>query len=601
MWHLEPLPARGGMLGSTQLNQFEGHRFQREEDLFVRETTQNSIDNPRGEQKPRIVFRLVTLDGAKKAKFLKRTELDQLYGNTGLLKEADKDNELRTVGSARSLSLLYIEDFNTTGLDGVIADPKSNWMRFNLHGDAQKLKEELKIGSYGFGKSVLSRASGTRSFIVFTAIEPNSKDAHDYRLMGHTFQNLFEKGGKHYSGRGWFCEDSDSQGDPTPFVNDQASKLAEELGFSDRSNGETGTSFLLIGTCPAKQPLSISSIRHAFETWWWPCLLDDLIDVEFWENGIKQDGPAPRLRSDLVPYIKCKSKLDAGVGDDVDLTSFQPLNGKKLGKLGLTLAADETVFTERTHPKAPGPRRVARTRARGGMITEYRDFGTEKRVAFVGYYHADDDIDRALKLAEPAEHDEWSPVNQRLTRFANGREIVEAIDDRTRTACYLFQRKHSAMRAPISERLPELERILGAAFDPQAGGTGPGGKGPKKAEQLLSVEFPGSAVLAPTMAYGTNTNRIDGTIRFQLRKGYRQAKRVGIWLLLNVAEDANQAKGEPLKLKVVEAKSGKQLISGTDPRFVLELKPGQPVDVRVESVPYPRHQTVLFDHGEYKP
>jgi hypothetical protein len=601
VWHLEPLPARGGMLGSTQLNQFEGHRFQREEDLFVRETTQNSIDNPTGKQKPRIVFRLVTLDGAKKAKFLKKTKLDELCDNTGLLNEADKDNELRTVGASRSLSLLFIEDFHTTGLDGVIADPKSNWMRFNLHGDAQKLKEELKIGSYGYGKSVLSRAAGTRSFIVFTAIEPNSKDSDAFRLMGHTFQNLFEKGGRHFSGRGWFCEKSDSQGDPIPFVNDRAQALAKELGFSDRGDGETGTSFLLIGTCPAKQPLSIASIRHAFETWWWPSLIDDHIDVEFWENGDRQDGPAPMMRTDLAPYIKCKSRLDTGVGDDVHPTIFQTLNGKKLGKLGLALAADESVFGERSHPKSPGPRRVARTRARGGMITEYRDFGTEKRVAFVGYYCADDDIDRALKLAEPSTHDEWSPVNQRLTRFPHGREIVEAVDDRTRTACYLFQRKHSAMRAPLSERLPELERILGAAFDPQAGGAGPGGKGPKKSEQLLSVEFPGSPVLAPTMAYGTSMNRIDGMIRFQLRKGFRQPKRVGIWLLLNVAEDANQAKGEPLELKIVDAKSGKPIFSGADPKFMLELKPGQAVDVHVESVAYPRHQTVLFDHGEYKP
>jgi hypothetical protein len=330
--------------------------------------------------------------------------------------------------------------------------------------------------------------------------------------------------------------------------------------------------------------------------------LDDRLDVELWENGIQQEGPAPRTRGDLVPYIKCKAKLDSGVGNDVDVTTFRPFDGKKLGRLGLTLAADESVFGDCSNPKTPGPRRVARTRARTGMITEYRgDFGTDKRVAFVGYYFADDEIDMALKLAEPSTHDEWAPANQRLTRFPNGREIVEEIDKRTRNACYEFQRTNSAMRAPLSERLPELERILGAAFDPQAGGSGRKGKSTKKSETLASVEFPGSPVLAPAMAYGAITNRIDGSIRFQLRHGLRQPKRVGIRLLLNVAEDANQAKGEPLALTVTDAKSGKQLYSGDDPRFVLALKPGEPVDVRVESVDYPRHQTVLFDHGEYKP
>jgi len=589
------------MLGSTQLNQFEGHRFQQEEDLFVRETTQNSIDNPQGDHKPRIVFRLVTLEGVKKTKFLKLTELAGLHGNEGLLKEADKDNELLTVDGAGSLSLLYIEDFNTIGLDGVIADPKSNWMRFNLHGDAQKLKEELKIGSYGYGKSVLARAAGTRSFIAYTTVKPNPTDGHRRRLMGHTFQNLFQKDGQHFSGRGWFCKDSDAKGDPVPFVDEEAGKLAQDLGFTARDVGDTGTSFMLVGTCPAKQPLSIASIRHAFETWWWPCLLDDLIDVEFWENGEQKDGPAPRMRRDLVPYIKCKASTDGGVSQDVDTTTFQPLNGKQLGKLSLTLAADETVFDARSHPKAPGPRRVARTRARGGMITEYREFGTEKRVAFVGYYHADSDIDRALKLAEPATHDEWTPVNQRLIRFPHGKETVQAVEDRTKHICYGFQRKHSAMRAPPAERLHELERILGAAFDPSAGGGRSGVQGDPKFKSLLEVEFPGSRVQAPAMKYGSSSNRIEGTMRCRLRAAGGRTRRIGIRLMLNVAEDADKSKGASLELKVTDGKTGKMLASGDRPLFVLEIKPGQAVDVKVHSESYPRHQTVLFDYGECKP
>jgi hypothetical protein len=607
VWYLEPLPARGGMLGSTVINQFEGHRFQREEELFVRETTQNAIDNPsegpkgRAAKKPRIVFRLVTLEGGKKTRFLKNTDLKELFANDALLRKADKDNELTAIGAASSISLLYIEDFNTTGLDGRIADPKSNWMRFNLHGDAQKLEEELKIGSYGYGKSVLARAAGTRSFIVFTAIKPNSHDGHGYRLMGHTFQNLFEDEGDAFSGRGWFCENNDAKGDPIPFTGRNAKTLAVELGFADRDSSDTGTSFLLIGTRPATQQLSIASIRHAVETWWWPSLLDDRIDVEFWENGVQQDGAAPRMRSDLRPYIECKAKLDGGVNEDVKDVTFQQYDRKKLGSLGLTLAADESIFGDRTHPKAPGPRRVARTRARSGMITEYRDFGTEKRVAFVGFYCADDDIDKALKLSEPSTHDEWSPVSQRLTRFPNGKEIVETVEERTRIACYNFQRANSAARAPVSERLPQLERLLGAAFDPGRGLPPGPKKGPKKTEQFTAVEYPSSSTLAPRLVFGKSTNKIDGKMRFALRSGYRRAKRVGIWLVLSVAEDAHHARGEPLAVEVTDSKTGDVLYAGTEPKFVLDLKPGEPVDVHVRSVDYPRHQTVLFDHGEYRP
>lgn len=601
MWYLEKLSARGGLLGSTQVNQFEGHTFQTEEDLFVRETTQNAIDNPSGTDKPRIVFRMVTLTGTAKRDFLKMTDLKELYENKELLKKANDDNELHAISGSKPLSLLYIEDFNTTGLDGVIADPKSNWMRFNMHGDAQKLAEELKIGSYGYGKSVLSRASGTRSFIVHTVVRPNAKDGHRFRLMGHTFQDFFADGARHKSGRGWFCRGKDSEDDPIPFVDNDAQSLASQLGFTTRGPSDTGTSFLLIGTCPAKRPLSIARIRHAFETWWWPSLVDDRIDVEFWEDGVQQSGPAPRLRSDLKLYIDCKTKLDGGVSTDVHTTQFSKVHDRNLGQVALTLAADHSIFDSPLHPKSPGPRRVARMRARSGMITEYGEFGTEKRVPFVGFYCAHEDIDQALKLSEPAAHDDWSKVSQRLTRTPYGAELVEAVEDKTQTACYNFQRKYSAARAPLSERLPELERMLGAAFESQGKGTPRPGPGPGKSEQFTEVDFPGSAQQAPNVVYGKRTNKIDGVIRYALRSGYRKKRRVGVWLSLNVAEDAQHAKGEPLTISVSNTKTGKLLYQGDNPRFVLEMLPGQSVSLRVQSVDYPRHQLVLFDHGEYRP
>src|SRR5215831_10846648 len=172
MWYLEKLTGRGGLLGSTMSNTFEGHRFQTEEDLLVRETVQNSKDNPVGRAKPKIVFRLVTLRDSKKDAFLKAIKLRELYANKSLLAKAPSFSELRGLGTDGPLGLLYIEDFNTTGLDGRIDDPTGNWMRFNLHGDAAKLEEHGKIGSYGYGKSVLSRAAGTNTFLVYTAVKP---------------------------------------------------------------------------------------------------------------------------------------------------------------------------------------------------------------------------------------------------------------------------------------------------------------------------------------------------------------------------------------------------------------------------------------------
>src|SRR5688572_28697640 len=104
MWYLEKLPARGGMLGSTGPNTFEGHGFESEEDLFVRETSQNTIDNPRTKQsKPKIVIRSVVVDGVERKRFLKAVQLKELYGNTNLLNRTPSFSELRTVAHDRPL------------------------------------------------------------------------------------------------------------------------------------------------------------------------------------------------------------------------------------------------------------------------------------------------------------------------------------------------------------------------------------------------------------------------------------------------------------------------------------------------------------------
>lgn len=600
MWYLERLPMRGGMLGSTGPNTFEGHGFEAEEDLLVRETSQNTIDNPATKHsKPRIVIRSLSVNGADKKKFLRAVDLKALYGNASLLNRTPPFSELRTVSDDKAVGLIFFEDFNTTGLDGDIGDPKGNWMRFNLHGDATKLEEAEKIGSYGYGKSVLSRAAGTNTFIVYTVFK-NASGKLCARLMGHTFQPWFTDGGTNKSGRGWFCKRKNDDDDPIPFEDDDAHALAEELGFKSRKKGETGTSFLLIGNVPGKSPITMAAIRRAFETWWWPSLLDNHLDVELWENGKRVADPAPKLRKDLVPYIACKTKLDGAAGDDVAQVNFQREFNKDLGRLALTLAVDEQIFDHPLHPRAPGPRRVARMRVKSGMITEYKEFGTQKRLSFVGFYCGSKEIDDALKFAEPKEHDTWSLTNQRLSRVTNGKAIVGAISNRTQTACYNFQRNNSEVQAPAADRLPQLEKLLGAAFKQQDGVAKKRRK--RKADnktRVAVVDFPESPGNRVTPKFGTNSNSLDFYVRYTLRSSITTKKRVTAWLSVNVAEEAKGVKGEALPVEVIDQLDKKIVVKkGEKPMFRVDLAPGKSRVFRVKSGTYPRHQVLLFDEGE---
>lgn len=602
MWNLEELPARGGMLGSTSTQAFEGHSFESEEDLLVRETVQNAKDVSCSEKvKPRIVFRSVTLKGTAKRDFLKAIELRDLYGDQELVDRTPKFSELRTIhNSERPLRLIYVEDFNTTGLDGRLDDPRGNWMRFNLHGDAAKLEEEGKIGSYGQGKAVLARGAGTNTFLVYTAVAPSKGDSSSARLMGHTFQRWYQKDGVSRSGRGWWCKSVTSRHDPVPFVDEDAHRRAAAAGFTPRKNGETGTSFLLIGANPGNRQISMKAIRHAVETWWWPSLLSNELDVEIWEEGKRVEDPSPRLRIDLQPYIACKAKLDSNIGEATDRT-FQREHGKQLGRLALTLATDESIFDNPLHPKSPGPRRIARMRATSGMITEYKEFGTEKRLAFVGFFLANPEVDEILKFSEPAEHDTWSPVNQRLAGIKHGPELVKAIEERTKAACYAFQRDHSETREPPAERLPELEGLLGAAFVERGDGVShpPKKKGEKGLRQTI-VDFPDNPSGRLTPIYGRTTNQLDFLIRYRLRPGVDRRALVRAAIRINVAEDARCERGEPLEVEVIDQSVKRTVFRGLDAKFKVDISPGKSKTFRVKSAPYARHRVVLFEEQELR-
>ncbi len=600
MLYLEKLNKRGGMTGRTAANTFEGHKFDHEEDLLIRETTQNSKDNPiRGGLKPRIVVRLNKLSGKAKQQFAQKFNLHELYKNGELKTRIEKDSELHSLTDDSSLGVLIIEDFNTQGLNGAIDNPKGNWMRFNLLGDAAKLEEQLKIGSYGFGKTVLTRSSGTGTFLVYTRIAPTDDSPERSRFMGHTFQPLFvDSNGEQKSGRGWICKSVDADLDPIPFVDEEADNLAKIAGFTERKLNDTGASFMLIGTSPAGRKTTIDAIRRAFETWWWPSLEADELDVELYENDIRVAGPSPKLRKDLRPYLDCKAKLDCGLGDSITVYQLNKYEGRSPGKLAVTVIPDESIFGTAESDKVPGSRRIARMNARSGMITEYRRFGVDSRVPFVGFFLGHDDVFEYLRRSEPAAHDEWSASSQRLSKLPKGKEIVKNIEERTNAHCLAFQRNNSNVRSPSGDRLPELERFIGAAFE--------GGKGQKTAAsaelervaRLTEYDFPQQPGDQVQPIFGEQYNRLDFLIRYRLRKSVGSMKKVRIRLNFHVAQDVDLAQGDALTVKVVDQKSAREIISGENPEFEFSLKPGETRVFRIQSGPYQKHQVLLFRETE---
>jgi hypothetical protein len=602
-WHFERLPKRGAPLGNDQLNTFEGHAFEREEDLLVREVLQNAIDAKRDDAtKIRIVFRKVTLRGKEKTKLLEWLHLKDIYGEKSLiqaLRETNALSELLRLDSKDPLSLLFVEDFSTTGLSGPVGSPRGNWMRFNLHGDASKLREEKKLGTYGYGKSVLSRTSGTNTFLVYTVVDPKTSEGHRSRLMGHTFQELFEFDEKSApaSGRGWFAT-MDTKEDPHPFINEQADRLASGAGFIKRAPGETGCSFLLIGTKAEGQEITIPAIRDAVELWWWPTLIDHAIDVELWDEGMQVDLPSPGLRPHLRPYIQCMEKIETNVGEHVAKREFNRLNQTiGLGTIATTLV-DDTVFSRLT-AKGPGPRRVARTRRAAGMVVDYKEFGSARRISFTGVFRGDPDAEDALRFSEPPAHDEWRAANQRLKRIKHGELIVRAVEDRTDKFCIDFQKANAAQRVPPTDRLSQLDKLLGSAFQPSATGIkrrgSGGGGGYPRITEVSWPDFP-SGRIRPR--FGKSANKLDYVAEYRLKPSQEDETEVPLWIRVHVAEDFDLKRGDPLKIRILDEKSGREICHEVNPRFNLTLKPGLPRRVRIVSEEYPPYQVLLHEEGE---
>ena len=136
--------------GVTELDQFSKNISS----SLVREVIQNSMDAREDLSKPvRVNFSLHQLDNDMAVEFREIVSLDALKQHFEAC-----GRETALLGSA-PISLLVVEDFNTTGLTGEIdCDDHKNFYNFWLaHGDSDKGGKSG--GRWGLGKYVFSLSS----------------------------------------------------------------------------------------------------------------------------------------------------------------------------------------------------------------------------------------------------------------------------------------------------------------------------------------------------------------------------------------------------------------------------------------------------------
>lgn len=484
----------GGATGEAFVNTLLGTGL-RPAAILAREAIQNSVDASTDTSKVKVSFRRVTLNGSEKKQFMAELGFDVTFKKRKKELELQQDNCLQSDKTDEPLHLLYVEDYNTHGLYGRPHDSKSHFFRLLLSlGDGSKSRDKGGSGgSYGYGKSVYSANSRIHTIVAYSVFDSQKDGSKNHaRLMGCGYFNTHEVDGVSYSGRAWFgVPSSEGQDIVEPLHDNQAHDLASKLGFEQRSRVETGTSILIVDC-----PVECEDLRSSLEDWWWPRILDEStgLDIVLKEQGKVVSPPRPRTREDLKPFIKCYEMaigraVPAGKHDKAG--SLNRLDDVELGSYGYTILNEKEEVDQKLQDKI---NRVALIRT-PRMVVSYLEVGSSLPLSCVGTFVAAENIDKPLKISEPASHDKWDPTSSRLNNLSeNNREVVKAVLNRLKSGLRRFSNEAAPPTPKQDLRLRLLERLLGALFRPPSSSGGGGGGVPADPIEIKFVEQPHSVV-----------------------------------------------------------------------------------------------------------
>jgi hypothetical protein len=412
-WVFERTSPMGGAAGEAFTNTLAASDMLPEH-VLGREAIQNSSDAAAKGSKVLVRFRATVLSGVSKLQFVEAARLESLVQRKKELDIAEPN----CLGSIKDpnidLQLLYVDDYNTTRLDGNYSDDNSRFFRFLLLslGDGSKAHEHGTGGSYGFGKSVYSSNSRIQTLFAYSSsLDENGKAR--TLLFGCGFFKKYRLNGVPYSGRAWHgvdqTPDENSQQKVVPLLDGAADDLAARLGFATRTKGHIGTSVLVIDTT-----LSVEQILAGVEDWWWPRLVANSLDVEVISAKGEKLLPRPRKQDHLRPFIDAFD-IASGIAEPKD-GSTRKKRFNKAHDLSVGTCALRVVEKTTEDSYAVGEERldaVALIRE-PKMVVQYYKKWQVGSPAVVGVYLADEDIDDILKLSESPSHSVWDPNCARL-------------------------------------------------------------------------------------------------------------------------------------------------------------------------------------------
>ena len=443
--------ARRHSLGGTKLSP---------ESRLAREVIQNSVDATLPNKKTSVLIWNKMLSGQEVLTFRNLIGFDDSDSPFSRLdklglKVGNAYTQMKSKGKSPSFSVTLVEDRNTCGLCYDESDGKDRFDELCLsYGQDTTVAAAERGGSYGFGKGVYEESSDCNTFIVYTVYKPNRNSPSDpgshARLFGCATFDGHTVGNTGFKGRALFGVYKKKQGQTEcrPVLDDDAHRIARQLGFLERGPTEYGTSIMIIGST-----IGMDALRTAVEDYWWPRIYSNQLSVELWDDNAPIRPPEPREREDLKPYLRCYSLIEEKMSPDEDerLIKLQRESGSPAqpGQLALKpLPQSDEDSMDDVASDTDLDSTVALIRSGPKMVVEYLDPGGRAAANFAGVFLSHPDVEQELHLSEPPAHDSWAPNSPRLseayaedpTKINAAQRLVESVLNRIKSRTREFRR-----------------------------------------------------------------------------------------------------------------------------------------------------------------
>lgn len=214
--------------GDQERNPHESEFFRVKDpsEVIVREFIQNSLDARKTNKSIKVTFLFGDIEKEKFKNFT--CDLDRHLKACKLFPESLKN---------RNINYLVIEDFGTTGLDGLTfedgfrPEKKSNFYNF-WWCEGKSLKKGIEAGRWGLGKTAFNISSKMRTFYGLTIRNDDNREL----LMGKALLKSHKIKEDHYQYYGYFSEENynpiDDENIICNFKNNLNIKRKNETGLS---------------------------------------------------------------------------------------------------------------------------------------------------------------------------------------------------------------------------------------------------------------------------------------------------------------------------------------------------------------------------------